>query len=425
MKLLNQSVKYLSLSILLIVSIWSVVFYISMLDEIEDSIDDGLANYKLLVIQKAAGDSTVVTKSTFDESNYAIQGISPAVALAMKDRYVDTLMYMQDENDMEPVRMLTTAFQNNNRYYQLKVINSMVEEDDLIEDLFWSALWLYIILVVSIIIINNLVLQKLWTPFYSLLNQLQQFRLGKSKQLPQITTHTREFNDLKNAVNALLQHSVETYNQQKQFIENASHELQTPLAVATSKLELLLEKSNLSGTEAESISEVLQMLERMSQLNKSLLLLTKIENKQFFQNEPVNINTLARQCISNLEDFAAYKAVRIQLTEAAQTSIHINTSLASTVLLNLIKNAIIHNRAGGEVSIHITENALTICNTGAATPLDAAHIFQRFYKADAAAKGTGLGLAIIKAICNLYGFTIRYNYNNQQHCFTLLFAGSA
>src|SRR5690606_1084412 len=149
MKLLNQSLKYLSISILLIVSFWSVIFYVNMIDEIHDSIDDGLDNYKLLIVQKADTDSTLLSKRYFDESNYAIREISQSAAIRVKDTYVDTLMYMPDEDDLEPVRMLTTAFENNGHYYELKVINSMVEEDDLIEDLFWAVFWLYIILVVS------------------------------------------------------------------------------------------------------------------------------------------------------------------------------------------------------------------------------------------------------------------------------------
>src|SRR5690606_36444462 len=204
-----------------------------MLDEIHDSIDDGLENYKVLILQKADTDSTILKKNYFDESNYAIREVGEKLAIKMKDRYSDTLMYMLDEDDLEPVRMLTTAFEHQGDFYELRVINSMVEEDDLIEDLFWSVFWLYVILVVSIILINNIVLRILWQPFYIFLTQVTRFRLGRSRELPDINTDVKEFSMLKDAVNTLLQHSMETYQQQKQFIENASHELQTPLAIAT------------------------------------------------------------------------------------------------------------------------------------------------------------------------------------------------
>lgn len=422
MKLLNKSLQYLSISIFLIVTIWSIIFYVNMLDEIHDSIDDGLENYKFLIIQKADDDSTVLKKNYFDESNYAIRKISEPIALAMKDRYVDTLMYMQDEDDLEPVRILTTAFENHGHFYELKIINSMVEEDDLIEDLFWSVFWLYFILVASIIIINNIVLRKLWKPFYNFLSQVTSFRLGRSKELPDITTDVKEFNSLKNAVNTLLQHSLETYEQQKQFIENASHELQTPLAVATNKLELLLEKGSIEASEAESLAQILAIIERLVRLNKSLLLLTKIENKQFFDRQSISINRIVQQTVQDLEEFAEFKGVKIVVNEISDLNVQMDVALANIIVANLTKNAIFHNVPNGVVTIDISANAIEISNTGNAEALDAEKIFSRFYKSmDKESMGTGLGLAIVKAICGMYDFDVAYRFENDKHCFNVRF----
>lgn len=423
MKLLNKSLKYLSIFILLIVSVWSVVFYFNMLDEIQDSIDDGLENYKILIIQKAKVDSVVLEKQHFDESNYALREISKSMALSMKDRYTDTLMYMQDEDDLEPVRMLTTTFANNGHYYKLKIINSMVEEDDLIEDLFWSVFWLYFILVFSIIVINNIVLKNLWKPFYSFLHQVTEFRLGTSKELPSITSDVKEFTNLRDAVNGLLQHSLETYEQQKQFIENASHELQTPLAIVINKLELLLEKGKITPSDADSLGQVLQIVERLVRLNKSLLLLTKIENKQFLDRQRILLNEIVRQNIADLEDFATFKGVEIFITEAAQLQIDMDVTLANIIISNLVKNAIFHNVPQGQLHITITKNAIQFVNTGRPEPLRADKIFNRFYKAsDNALKGTGLGLAIVKAICGIYDFNISYRFETSKHYFGVQFS---
>lgn len=420
MKLLNKSLKYLSFSILLIVTAWSVIFYINMLDEIHDSIDDGLENYKVLIIQKVDVDSTILKKSYFDESNYAIREINAKHALSMKDRYSDTLMYMQDEDDLEPVRMLTTAFEHKGHFYELRIINSMVEEDDLIEDLFWSVFWLYAILVVSIILINNIVLRKLWKPFYNFLSQLTKFRLGSNRELPDINTDVKEFNMLKNAVNTLLQHSLETYQHQKQFIENASHELQTPLAIATNKLELLLEKGSMESEQAENIVQVLHIIERLVRLNKSLLLLTKIENKQFFDQQSISLNTVVKQTVQDLEEFAMFKNIEIEVRVHSDLTVEMDPALANIVISNLIRNAIFHNLPNGKVQLDIRSDSLTISNTGSQEPLDVDKIFNRFYKsAEKKTDGTGLGLAIMKAICNLYGFKISYRFLNGQHGFEI------
>ncbi len=426
MTLLNRSLKYLSISLLPVVSLWAVVFYFNMLDEIKESVDEGLENYKRLLIQKARTSPEILTKDRMGENFFSVSEISRERALSARDRYVDTLIDMQDADDEtpepEPVRMLVTAFEQDGRYYTLHIINPMVEEDDLIEELFRETIGLYLILVTSIILINNFVLKRLWKPFYSLLQQLTQYRLGSSEHLPQAKTDTREFKNLQQAVNILLQHTTATYEQQKQFIGNASHELRTPLAIAISKLELLLEKGNLDEVQAGSISEVLQIVERLVRLNKSLLLLAKIENRQFLDNQAVSINKIVREGINDLEEIAAFRNVHISLKETAQLSVRMDAALAGVAVLNLLRNAVFHNVPDGMVHVHILQHAVRVCNTGKTEPLIPEKIFTRFYKPDAGTAGTGLGLAIVKAVCGLYNFTVSYQFDEDMHCFEISFA---
>ena len=420
MKLLNRSLKYLSFSLLVIISIWSVIFYLDMLDEVYDSIDDGLGNYKLLIIQRAQEDTTVLQKTAFNESNYAIREISVKDAIQVKDTYVDTVMYMLYEQDLEPVRLLTTAFERSGRFYELKVISSMVEEDDLIATLFWSLIWLYLILLLTTILINNVLLRKIWRPFYQILHQLKTYRLGTGQVLPEVETNVTEFKELKATVDALLQHTLETFNNQKQFTENAAHELQTPLAIGINKLELLAEKNDLNEGHTETIGQVIQILERLTRLNKSLLLLSKIENKQFFDNEEVSMNQISKQLIEDFQDFADFKEIEITFTENASLSYEMNPDLANILISNLIKNAVVHNIPKGRIRIHITSTTFTICNTGKTEALDPTRIFSRFHREITERSNTGLGLPIAKAIADLYGFTIAYSYTDE-HCMEIRF----
>ena len=421
MKLLNRSLQYLSISMLLIVSIWSVVFYLDMMDEIYDSIDDGLDNYKMLILNKAGQDSTVLLKNTFDESNYAIRLVRESAAFKIYDTYKDTMIYMPFEEDTEPVRLLTTAFEQRGKYYELKVISSMVEEDDLMKSLLQHMVWLYVLLIISIVIINNVVLKKLWRPFHNLLQQFKNFRLGKDSGLTDVKTNINEFAELQIAGQTLISHSVEAYNRQKQFTENAAHELQTPLAIISGKIELLLERNTLRDQDAESLAEVLHISERMNQLNKSLLLLSKIENKQFYNNQDISLTELVRQLVNEFEDFAKYKNISIDIRESGDAHLHMDTVLAGILVSNLLRNALFHNIEHGEIILEINENKLHICNTSASDELNENEVFNRFYKSDASRQGTGLGLAIVKAIVQLYGFKITYAYKNAMHCFEITF----
>lgn len=155
MKLLNQSLKYLSVSILVIVTVWAVIFYLNLIHEIKSSIDDGVENYKSIIIQMAKKDPSVLTKNYFDEGLYSINKIEKNHTHSINDRYKDTVIRVQDPDDKkfesEPIRMLTTIFEIQGQYYELKVANSMVEEDDLMDRLFWNVVWLYIILIPALL----------------------------------------------------------------------------------------------------------------------------------------------------------------------------------------------------------------------------------------------------------------------------------
>lgn len=421
MKLLNRSLRYLSLAFFFIIGIWSVIFYINLKDEIRDSIDDGLENNRLLILQKIATDSTLFSQNEYGGNNFEIHYLSKKEGLAFTDIYKDTMMYRLNEDDLEPVRVLKTAFEHQNNYYQLNIISSLVEEDDLIEDSFYSILLLFILLITSVIIINNLILKKVWNPFYDILNQLKNYRLDKEEPLLNIATKTSEFVQLQDASNILIQHSKETFASQKQFTENASHELQTPVAIILNKLELLLESENLIDKDAATIAEVIKIAERLTKLNKSLLLLAKIENKQFSDEEIISVSAVIDELLPNYQDLADYKNISIQYSKNSELQVVMNKSLLEILISNLLKNAIFHNQKEGEITIELNTEFLKISNSGKAISLNAKTIFNRFVKEDTTNLTTGLGLAICKTICESYGFQIQYLFENNAHSFYIYF----
>lgn len=423
MKLINKSLIYLSAALLLIVGVWATVFYVNLIEEIKESVDEGLDNYKRQIVYKASKDPSLLRKENFDESFFAIHKISKSQALQIHDHYRDVKLYMQDDDDekpeLEPVRMLSTAFALNGSYYKLEIINSMVEENDLIEEFFQQAVWLYAVLLISIIGINSIVLRRLWKPFYSFLDQLKNFRLGRHDSLPTITTNTKEFTDLHEAVSVLLTHTIATFNQQKQFIGNASHELQTPLAIITNKLELLIENDDLKVVQAEEMAKIMNIVQRLVRLNKSLLLLSKIENKQFLDNKTVVLNTVIAENVEDLEAIAEFKAVEIQVDNQQELMTEMDPAMANVMVSNLLRNALFYNVSDGKIKVELTTDSIRIKNTSNQLPLDADRIFTRFYKSDTNQASSGLGLAIVKAICELYQFKITYQFDNGLHEFVV------
>jgi signal transduction histidine kinase len=419
MKVLNYTTSYFAGILLILISIWAGIFYYAMLDEIYDSIDDGLDNQKGLIIQKAAVDSTILRKNNFEEGDYAITEISSQSAKNFRDLSLDTMMYMQNEKDFEPVRLLRTAFEHKGKYYQMQVISSMVEEDDLTAELLYALLWLYLGLVASILILNNFLLKRTWRPFYHLIKQIKNFKLEKPSIEVKETT-IDEFKLLNVTVQKLLLSNMGSYNIQKHFIENASHELQTPLAISINKLEALAEKNNFSGEELKLLASALDNLDRLTRLNKSLLLLSRIENKQFLKEKEINVNDLVKKIVDDFSDQLDYSKLILNIKEQDSLSIKMNPDLAAILITNLIKNAIIHNHPDGLINVVINTTFIRIENTGSLEVLDEQKMFTRFNQGQQSESSTGLGLAIVKAIVDLYSFPISYSYHTR-HILTVYF----
>ena len=421
MKLLNYTTTYFSGILLVLISIWAVVFYFAMFDEIYDSIDDGLDNRKTVLIDRISKDPNLMQKPQLDEYLYTIEKVDFKKYRGFKDTYNNTLMYMINEEDYEPVRTLESIFRLNNEYYKIKVVTSMVEEDDQIQNLLFYTILLYSVLVISILILNNFFLRKVWKPFYNLIAQLKNFRLEKNQTIAYTPTKIEEFTLLNNSIEKLLQKTQESYEGQKQFIENASHELQTPLAIAINKLELLFEENELTDHQAEQLQQALDNLERLKRLNRSLLLISKIENDQFQQKQNLDIKTLIEEINSNFSEMASHKNVILNFSASEKVSKNINPDLAYMLFSNLIKNSISHGNSGTNILMEFDEKKFSISNFSESKSLEEELVFERFQKFNSNTNSTGLGLSIAKSIAEKYGFKLTYSYKKGQHIFVLNF----
>lgn len=414
MRLLNHTLAYLSLGFLVIMAVWGGVFYFTMIDEVQDSTDDGLEDQKELIIYNFQGQNRFNSTETFS-NNYRIREIPEAIALGFRDQYSDTLMRTFRDEGEELFRMLTTVFEYDEQYFQLKIVASTLEDEDLLQQLFTGLIWLYVLTVLSILVVNNWVLRKIWAPFYDILNRMKTFRIDQQDKTPVVKSKVKEFQELRDAVDKLLKRSVDAYRHQKQFIENAAHELQTPLAISFNRLELFSEKHDLSSDQMAEIERILENLRRVARLNKSLLMLSRIENRQFGSRTNMSINTLVQELLDDLSDFIEAKQLSVQVEAKSDLQVDMNKDLALMLLSNLLRNAIRHNVSGGEIHIEIGSEYLLISNTGTEVPLQEDRIFQRFFKDSGQTSSNGLGLAIVKAITDFYEMSIQYSFLNNRH----------
>lgn len=272
---------------------------------------------------------------------------------------------------------------------------------------------------IGVVLTMRFVSRNLWTPFDKTLDEIETFSLEKG-YIPSLPTYdVTEFNRLNDSLSQLMRNSLDSYKAQKEFTENASHELQTPLAVFQSKLDLLLQQQELTERQADIIQDLYQMISRLSRLNRNLLLLAKIENAQFAKTEDICLNTFIEDLLPFLESIA--DGLQVVKDFQQQITIKANRSLLESMLNNLVVNAVRHNCADGYIILSVRDNSLTVSNTSDETALDATHIFNRFYRPAQNKQGNGLGLAIVKAVCDYHGWTITYTYSNSKHNFIVRF----
>lgn len=420
MKLQNYTLRYLALTLLIVIPIWAGIFYMLILDEVHDNIDDDLKNSKIIIIRHAFADKKLLNSPEFGINKFTIKPI-PKGSYSQKDEFSTSKEFMEYDNDYEPIRTLKTIFKDDKgNPYELIIKASIVEEDELLEDLLLALIGLYVMLVISILAVNHLLLKKIWKSFYIILDNLKEIKLGTGSRLKPIHSSIDEFNILAKEVEKMLNRNETIYSSQKQFIENASHELQTPLAISINKLELFAENSVLPDEQMMEIGKITDTLNRMTRLNKSLLMLSKIENQQFSEGENIYFNELILLLIDDYTDLADFKKVKITVVENDSLYFMMNKGLAIALISNLLKNALIHNHPDGFVNFMINKNDIIISNSGNNPPLNSELIFGRFYRHTTTNESTGLGLSIVKSIINNYSITIEYSFTGN-HQFKISF----
>jgi len=297
---------------------------------------------------------------------------------------------------------------------------AMVEPGDLLNTLIYEYGLLFLVLLLSLILIQKFLAKKLWSPFYHTLDQIENYNLEKGNEPQFKETTTLEFNRLNNNIQHLIQNNLTVYKQQRVFIENASHELQTPLAVFRSQLDLLLQDADLTQKQMQLVQSLYNVSSRFNRLNKNLLLLAKLENNQFQNFESINLSEILSIQLAFFEDLAAEKAIQLIQNIDARINVEGSFTLVESLFSNLLSNAIKYCQNGGIIHIELKTQSFTISNSGQG-PLDPERVFQRFNRATEEKTGTGLGLSIVREIGKLHQWNITYAYSDNLHIFTVLF----
>jgi signal transduction histidine kinase len=353
-----------------------------------------------------------------EASNYRDQHINfDEITETFNRNFSNVSLYEERHHEYNVYRELSFPLTVNSKLYKASVTKSEEEVEDLVWLIVIITICVIILLLLILFITNRVLLRKIWKPFYHTLESIKTFNLSNKKNSAVEKTNIAEFDDLNIAVNTMQSRIIKDYEMLKNFADNASHEMQTPLAILNSKLDLLIQEPNLHESQTKQLQSMYDAMSRLSKLNQSLLLLTKIENNQFIKANPLPFDMLIKEKLLQLEDLIMAKHLLVQ-TDLKERVVEIDHYLADILLNNLLGNAIRHNYENGKISISLNHDEMIINNSGTVFSFNEKNIFERFSKSQNS-EGIGLGLAIVKQICDNYGFAITYSFENGAHSFKI------
>jgi signal transduction histidine kinase len=411
MKLLQRTTLYYLLYSFFIFGVGTILFYIFIKIILWNGIDEAIHQEK----------NQLVANLNYEKIGEGLQPskdvlIVPAEEGEVKeDRYNTVLLYDSLAQDYVDYRQLTSYHKNGDDWYKVVIRQSLVEAESLLNSILPVEIGLFLVLLGGVMLMNRFILAKIWQPFYVLLDKLKQYNLETTKVIPYESTDILEFQELNKSVEKMTERIYKDFLAQKEFNENSSHEMQTPLAIIKSKLELIIQSKNLTEQEMIHIQSIFNAVKRLTLLNKGLLLLSKIENRQFTEKEEVRVGELLRSIFNLLEEQIIDKNLSVELSVKTQVPLLTNRVLIEGLFSNLVSNSIKHNIANGKIVAELTDRQFRITNTGGQLHTPASELFERFRKDSSSENSVGLGLSIVKKICDFLDYKIVYHHQGEMH----------
>lgn len=419
MKLLARYNRVNILTTVVVLLFSSVFYYIMIRSVLVDQLDKDIEIEEQEIKDYIKANNTLPKASHYEnqEIGFKLTSDSP-----IQRRFKSKDIFFNNSSEYRSVRKLVFPVTVAGHTYAAYVLKSQEQTEDLISMILLITFSVVMLLLLILFLANRFLLNKLWQPFYFTLQHLKQFNLSNKGMVKLQDTSINEFIELNQSVKIMSDRVKQDYESLKNFTENASHEMQTPLAIINSRLDVLIQDDKISEHQMQQLQGIYDALDRLSKLNQSLLLLTKIENNQFTQIEQIPLHNLIPEKFRQFEELIAEKQLAVTI-DMQPVTIQCNKQLVDVLFSNLLNNAIRYNYPNGFIRLYLTNNSLQIVNSSLLPGLDEQKIFQRFYRhTDTKAEGNGLGLSIIKQICDAFGYKVNYGFKEDTHSFKILFA---
>ena len=419
MSLLRKTLLYLLLVAIPVAIGGGWLFHTLINRVVRYEIDEQLSSDLAFVNEQLNRQGQPISRGQYLLDNPHVEEITPARRMAPV--FSDTLEYDRREGQQVPVRRLTATTQAGNRTFRVVVKQPMGEFEEIVRLLSVGVIVGFLVLLALLLLLNGWVSRRLWQPFYQLIGQLRRYRLDAQTPATFPDSTITEFSQLGQALNDMSRNLHQQYVVQKEFTDHAAHEMQTPVAVITTQLDQLLATEPLTHQQVVFMEQAQASIRRLAHLNKGLLLLTKIDNNQFADEQPVNLSELVGKLHHNFGAYARHRQLSWVSRIAPDVNWPMNPHLAEVLFSNLIKNALVHALPNTYAEVVLTPTRFRTVNVGPPLPFPPEQVFDRFVKNPARSESTGLGLALVRQIAERGGMRVQYEYDEQArlHSFTV------
>ena len=414
----------LSLSIPLVITLalWGWLSYRTMSGRIHKDTDMILKDYSDQIVSRKLSGQEMPDRFNGAYNTYYIKEVTPEYAADNPSPYYgEAEAYIRSQEDFASSRIRRQVFSDNaGNYYEITVSLPVFEQETLVEHVLWWTGVLFFILLITLLVIGLIVIDYNLKPFKALMKWMDDYVPGHPSDTVPADTDVLEFRKLAETVRKAVARFENEYEERKIFIGNASHELQTPLAVCGNRLEMLLDRPDLNEEIAEEMVKLHRSLQHLIRLNKTLLLLSRIENDQFPPMDEVDMTSVLKDSLGLNEEIYAHKSINSSIDVQGTFVCRINEQMASMLVGNLVKNAFVHSAPGSEIKVSVSADGFAVRNHGDA-PLDKSRVFHRFYLPGGRREGsTGLGLALAYSVCERSGLSLTYDFEENHHIFSVI-----
>lgn len=421
MRLVYKIILTFMIPLILTLGVWGWFSYRTMADKINKDTDMILKDYSDDIISRLLNGRELPERFNGAYNTYYIEDVSPEYAATHPGVYYgEAEAFLKSQEDFASSRIRRQIFlDGEGRWRQITVSLPTFEQETLVEHVLWWTILLFFCLMIAVLVIGLLVLNYNMRPLNVLLKWIDEYEPGNFSSPCPSDTDIIEFRKLADAVNDAVYRFEHEYEERKIFIGNASHELQTPLAACSNRIEIMLDRTDLNADVAEELVKLHRSLQHLIRLNKTLLLLSKIENGQFPDVTDVDFSQLVADAVELNEEVYSHKSLDVDVKENGRFVCSINEQMASVLVNNLVKNAFVYTVPGEKLKITVEADGFTIANSGE-TPLDRNGLFRRFYQPSGRREGsTGLGLALAHSVCVRNGLEISYDFSEKMHIFSI------